>query len=168
MSWFIFLAVLNGVCISLSRILNGRLSLSRTAMISSYCNHLIGFIFLSLLVLVVHGGSFSLRQNAPLSAYAGGVIGVLFVAVNSLVLPKIGAMRTSLLVISGQMLVGVLLSLILLLLKGQTLLAMIWPIAGMILILLGVSLNQQRQVTSDRKPDAELRRHVPNKKKPAS
>ncbi|NAW87075.1 DMT family transporter [Photobacterium halotolerans] len=153
MSWFIFLAVLNGICISLSRILNGRLSLSRTALLSSYWNHLIGFIFLSLLVLLVHGNSFALPQNVPFSAYAGGAIGVLFVAINSLVLPKIGAMRTSLLVISGQMLVGVLLSLVVLFLKGQTLLDMIWPIAGMILILSGVSLNQQRQANSGRSPN---------------
>lgn len=149
MALFIFLAVLNGICISLSRILNGRLGLDRTAITSSYWNHLIGFIFLSLLVLLVHDSSFSLPQNAPLSAYAGGVIGVLFVTINSLVLPKIGAMRTSLLVISGQMLVGVLLTLILLFLKGQTLLYMIWPIAGMILILLGVYLNQQRQANPE-------------------
>ncbi|MEL6114927.1 DMT family transporter [Photobacterium sp. SP02] len=170
MSWFIFLAVLNGICISLSRVLNGRLSLDRTAMLSSYWNHLIGFIFLSLLVLLVHGSSFSLPQNAPLSAYAGGVIGVLFVAINSFVLPRIGAMRTSLLVISGQMLVSVSLSLVLLFIKGQSLLSlldMIWPIAGMILILFGVYLNQQRQANPYRKPDAELGCHALNKKKPA-
>ncbi|MGB7998444.1 MAG: DMT family transporter, partial [Photobacterium halotolerans] len=134
---------------------------------SSYWNHLIGFIFLSLLVLLVHGSSFSLPQNAPLSAYAGGVIGVLFVAINSFVLPRIGAMRTSLLVISGQMLVSVSLSLVLLFIKGQSLLDMIWPIAGMILILFGVYLNQQRQANPYRKPDAELARHALNKKKPA-
>ncbi|MCG2837700.1 DMT family transporter [Photobacterium sp. WH77] len=167
MSWFIFLAVLNGICISLSRVLNGRLSLDRTAMLSSYWNHLIGFIFLSLLVLPVHGSSFSLPQNAPLSAYAGGVIGVLFVAINSFVLPRIGAMRTSLLVISGQMLVSVSLSLVLLFIKGQSLLDMIWPIAGMILILFGVYLNQQRQVNPYRKPDVELGYHALNNKKPA-
>ncbi|WP_081669160.1 DMT family transporter [Photobacterium halotolerans] len=167
MSWFIFLAVLNGICISLSRVLNGRLSLDRTAMFSSYWNHLIGFIFLSLLVLLVHDSSSSLPQNAPLSAYAGGVIGVLFVAISSLVLPRIGAMRTSLLVISGQMLVGVSLSLVLLFLRGQSLSDMIWPIAGMILILSGVYLNQQRQATPDRKPDTDMACRVLNKKKPA-
>ncbi|MEI8592597.1 DMT family transporter [Photobacterium sp. Hal280] len=109
---------------------------------------------------------FHFATKYPIKCVRRGVIGVLFVAINSLVLPKIGAMRTSLLVISGQMLVGVLLSLVLLFLKGQSLLDMIWPIAGMILILFGVSLNQQRQTTPDRKSDAELAYHVFNNKKP--
>ncbi|MDT3249824.1 DMT family transporter [Serratia sp. root2] len=103
----ILLALFNGVCISISRAVNGRLALSRGAFHASLCNHVIGFLFLSLLLAV--GGRFNDLSlgHAPWGAYFGGVIGALFVALNSYVLPRLGTLRAALLIISGQMLAGV-------------------------------------------------------------
>ncbi|MDO6706886.1 DMT family transporter [Photobacterium sp. 1_MG-2023] len=142
MALFIILALLNGVCIGLSRVINGRLSVSLNAMKASCWNHLIGFIFLSILLFIVNINqeAFYLPQKAPLIAFADGIIGVLFVALNSLVFPKLGATRTTLLVVSGQMMVGVMLTL-----SGQTLIKMLCNLAGVALILLGIFLNKTQQ-----------------------
>ena len=47
--------------------------------------------------------------SGTIGAYLGGVLGALFVAVNSRVLTRLGMMKTTLLVIAGQMLTGILL-----------------------------------------------------------
>ncbi|MGB8664707.1 MAG: DMT family transporter [Serratia inhibens] len=103
----ILLALFNGVCISISRAVNGRLALSRGAFHASLCNHIVGFLFLSLLLAVGGGFNGLSLGHAPWGAYFGGVIGALFVALNSYVLPRLGTLRAALLIISGQMLAGV-------------------------------------------------------------
>ncbi|CAI1685954.1 Uncharacterized protein conserved in bacteria [Serratia ficaria] len=107
MSFLILLALFNGVCISISRAVNGRLALDRGAFSASLCNHIVGFLFLSLLLAASGGFSLDQTGQAPWGAYLGGSIGALFVALNSYVLPRLGAMRAALLIISGQMLAGV-------------------------------------------------------------
>lgn len=107
MSFLILLALFNGVCISISRAVNGRLALDRGAFSASLCNHIVGFLFLSLLLAASGGFSLDQTGQAPWGAYLGGAIGALFVALNSYVLPRLGAMRAALLIISGQMLAGV-------------------------------------------------------------
>lgn len=129
----IVLALLNGVCIGLSRAINGRLALDRGAFHASLCNHIVGFLFLSLLLVAtdsVNGATFG---QAPWGAYLGGAIGALFVALNSYVLPRLGTLRAALLIISGQMLAGVVIDR--LRDSGDTISA---QILGVGLILLGV------------------------------
>ncbi|XOQ08490.1 MAG: DMT family transporter [Serratia liquefaciens] len=129
----IVLALPNGVCIGLSRAINGRLALDRGAFHASLCNHIVGFLFLSLLLVAtgsVNGVTF---DQAPWGAYLGGVIGALFVALNSYVLPRLGTLRAALLIISGQMLAGVVIDR--LRDSGDTISA---QILGVGLILLGV------------------------------
>lgn len=103
----IFLALLNGVCIGLSRAINGRLALDRGAFHASLCNHLVGFLFLSLLLVATDSVTGATFGQAPWGAYVGGIIGALFVALNSYILPRLGTLRAALLIISGQMLAGV-------------------------------------------------------------
>lgn len=103
----ILLALFNGVCISISRAVNGRLALSHGAFHASLCNHILGFLFLSLLLAVGCGFNGLALGHAPWGAYFGGVIGALFVALNSYVLPRLGTLRAALLIISGQMLASV-------------------------------------------------------------
>ncbi|WBL73539.1 DMT family transporter [Serratia liquefaciens] len=103
----IFLALLNGVCIGLSRAINGRLALDRGAFHASLCNHLVGFLFLSLLLVATGSVTGATFVQAPWGAYMGGIIGALFVALNSYILPRLGTLRAALLIISGQMLAGV-------------------------------------------------------------
>ena len=72
-------------------------------------------------------------RDSPWGAYLGGVIGALFVALNSYVLPRLGTLRAALLIISGQMLAGVVIDR--LRDSGDTISA---QILGVGLILLGV------------------------------
>lgn len=102
MSVYILLGLLNGVCIALSRILNGQLSLHRGAFHSSYVNHLVGFGFLSLMMLCLFSPPDLHHTN--LFVYTGGAIGAFYVAVNSLVMIKLGSTNSIILVVAGQML----------------------------------------------------------------
>ncbi len=104
---YIIISLLNGVCISLSRSINGRLSLERNAFYASLCNHIVGFFFLTLIIITQGGEGASFRFNAPLYAYLGGAMGALFVAINSYVLPRVGSTYSTMLIISGQMISGV-------------------------------------------------------------
>ncbi|CAI1002440.1 DMT family transporter [Serratia ficaria] len=139
MSFLILLALFNGVCISISRAVNGRLALDRGAFSASLCNHIVGFLFLSLLLAASGGFSLDQTGQAPWGAYLGGAIGALFVALNSYVLPRLGAMRAALLIISGQMLAGVAIDS---LNGGPPAMA---PLFGVALILLGVYLARMKR-----------------------
>ena len=44
MVWFVGMALLAGVCISLSRQVNGRLALSKGALTASFWNHVVGLV----------------------------------------------------------------------------------------------------------------------------
>ena len=108
---FAALAFLAGVLVSLSRQINGRLSLSTSALESSFWNHIVGLAALTL-VAVVAGGLFTPGiADVPLWAYLGGTIGVVFIAASSWLITRIGAARTALMIIAGQMVSGVLLDL---------------------------------------------------------
>jgi transporter family-2 protein len=104
---FAALAVLGGVLVSLSRQLNGSLSLYTSALHSSYWNHIVGFVFLTA-IGAVFGGLFAGDPwGAPWWAYLGGPIGFIFIAASSWAIMKIGAALTAMLIISGQMISGV-------------------------------------------------------------
>ncbi|GAA0373005.1 DMT family transporter [Streptomyces olivoreticuli] len=105
---YILLAFLNGMIIGTSRAVNGRLSTGIGPFKASLWNHVVGFLFLTLVLLVMGDWKFDDAGSAPLSAYLGGFFGALFVAVNSYVFPRLGAMNAALLVISGQMVTAVL------------------------------------------------------------
>ena len=112
MTTLIFLALLNGFCISFCRILNGRLAQDSSAFNASLWNHIIGFVFLSFIVYFTSSVPVTTIMDAPFSLWSGGVVGALFVALNSYVLSRIGATLTATLVIAGQLLTGVTLDVI--------------------------------------------------------
>nr|WP_235202390.1 DMT family transporter [Lonsdalea quercina] len=72
---FIVIALFNGVCISLSRSINGRLSMERNAFYASLWNHIVGFVFLTLIIVVQGKGFSSFHFDAPFYAYLGGLWG---------------------------------------------------------------------------------------------
>ena len=76
-------------------------------------------------------------QQIPILSYLGGVIGALYVAINSHVLTRIGALKTALLVISGQMVTGVMFDVV-----GQPFLDSAIQLVGVILIIAGVYYGQ--------------------------
>lgn len=138
MTMVIVLALLNGCCISFCRILNGRLSQDTSAFNASLWNHVVGFIFLSLIVYFTSSVPVKTIMDAPVTAWLGGVMGALFVALNSYVLSKVGATLTALLVIGGQLLTGVVWDAIS---NG----AELTPLFGILCILTGVLVTKRGQ-----------------------
>lgn len=106
---FAAIALLAGVLVGLSRQLNGRLSLSTSAMESSFWNHLVGLAFLCLIAGLFGGLWTPDAAEAPLWAYAGGTVGVVFIAASSWLITRIGAAQTAAMIIAGQMVFGLLL-----------------------------------------------------------
>jgi bacterial/archaeal transporter family-2 protein len=136
----IVFAYVAGALVGVSRQVNGRLSLSTSPLIASFFNHLVGFGFLTVLGLLIGGLLLPWTVNAPLYAFIGGPIGVVFVAAGSWLIPRIGAVNTALLVISGQMLSGVALDV----LSGKP--TTLWAaVLGVVLILAGSVLIQKRR-----------------------
>lgn len=109
---FISLAVLAGVLVGLSRQINGRLSLSTSALESSFWNHIVGLGFITFAALALGGLFAGAPEAAPWWAYLGGPVGVVFIAAGSWLIARIGAAQTALLIIAGQMISGVVLDII--------------------------------------------------------
>jgi len=107
MLWFAAVAMMGGVLVSLSRQINGRLSLSLSALHSSYWNHLVGLLAVTGFGLVFGGLFAGDPWGAPWWAYLGGPIGFVFIAASSWAITRIGAAQTALLIIAGQMIFGV-------------------------------------------------------------
>ena len=110
---FAVLAFLAGVLISFSRQINGRLSLSTSAMMSSFWNHIVGLAALTLMGLVTGALLLESWPDAPATAYLGGILGVAFIAGSSWLIVRIGAVTTAILIIAGNMVSGVLLDVLL-------------------------------------------------------
>ena len=104
---FAVLAFTAGILVSLSRQLNGRLSLSTSALNASFWNHLVGLAFLTLIALTIGGLFDGEISQAPHWAYWGGTIGVVFIGASSWLVAKLGAVSTAMLIIAGQMISGV-------------------------------------------------------------
>lgn len=136
----IVFAALAGVLIGVSRQVNGRLSLSTSPLVSSFWNHLVGFVLLTVIGLGLGGLIPPTAAAAPWFDYIGGPLGVVFVAAGSWLIPRIGATNTALLIIGGQMISGVVLDL--LSASPKPLLA---SVIGVALILGGVALTQRRR-----------------------
>ncbi|KRA99045.1 hypothetical protein ASD83_00430 [Devosia sp. Root685] len=129
-----------GLLVILSRQVNGRLSMSTTPLISSFWNHFVGFVFLTVVGLVLGGLIPANIADMPWWIYTGGAIGVVFVAAGSWLITRIGAVNSTLLVIAGQMVFGIIFDL----LRGAP--VTIWAAAlGVILILAGMALTQRRR-----------------------
>lgn len=109
---FIAMAVIAGMLVGLSRQINGRLALSTSAMESSFWNHIVGLVFITAAALITGGLFAGDPWSAPWWAWLGGPIGVIFIAAGSWLIPRIGAARTAMLIIAGQMVSGVVLDLV--------------------------------------------------------
>lgn len=104
-----FIAFIAGGLVVLSRQVNGRLSLSTSALESSFWNHAVGAAALTLAALIF-GGLWTPRiAEVPWWAWLGGTGGVVFIAASSWLVTRIGAAQTALLIIAGQMVSGVVL-----------------------------------------------------------
>ena len=102
MTLLILLGLLNGVTVSLSRTLNGRLASARGAMTASLANHLLGFGLLGAL-LILKGAPWERLAGLDPWLLLGGVLGALFVAISSWAIGRIGALACALLIVTGQL-----------------------------------------------------------------
>ncbi len=104
---FVGMALGAGLLIGVSRQINGRLALSTSALRTSWWNHVVGLVALTVAALFT-GGLWPVDAlAAPWWAWFGGPLGVVFVAAGSWLVARIGAVATALLIIAGQMIVGV-------------------------------------------------------------
>ena len=132
-------AFVAGLLISLSRQINGRLSLSSSPLIASFWNHVVGLAVLTVLGVILGGLFTPGAAGTPLWAYLGGPLGVIFVASGSWLIVRIGATNTALLVTSGQLVFGIALDLA----TGHQ--PVLWASAlGVLLIVAGAALAQRR------------------------
>jgi transporter family-2 protein len=137
----IALALLAGVLVSLSRQINGRLSLATSPMASSFWNHIVGFGILTVIALIF-GGLWPADgpPDPPLLAYISGTIGVIFIAASSWLITRIGAVNTALMIIAGQMVSGVVLD------AANGIAGTTWMRgAGVAMIIAGMWLAQRRR-----------------------
>lgn len=139
MTLAVVFSCLAGILVGVSRQINGRLSLSTSPQLASLCNHTVGFVLLTVFCLLLSGFIPAGVGDAPLCVFLGGPIGVVFVAASSWIVARIGAINTALLVISGQMVSGVIIDVIRA--SQETL----WiKVIGVILILAGMAVIQRR------------------------
>lgn len=133
----VLIALAGGAAVGMSRSINGRLTMDRGAFTASAWNHWIGFLLLTVYILVFHRVGLPLIRDVPLFYLSGGIVGALFVVVSSYVFPRIGAARSGLLIISGQMITGLVIDLA----RGT---AVFHPgqIGGVALILTGIYLTR--------------------------
>lgn len=102
----VIIALAGGAAVGMSRSLNGRLTMESGAFSASFWNHMIGFLLLSIYIVTLHREGIALLGSTPLWAFSGGIIGALFVAISSYVFPRLGANRSALLIIGGQIITG--------------------------------------------------------------
>ena len=96
------LAFIGGVAIGINRILLGKLSVHKGAYSAAYWNHVSGAIFIFAVILLIGKISdLSLIKNAPPIPLLGGIIGAFFTAIAGVVFTTLGAMRSTILIISG-------------------------------------------------------------------
>jgi transporter family-2 protein len=138
---FISLAIGAGLLVGLSRQLNGRVALSTNAWESSFWNHIVGLVFISLIAIIAGGLFGGTPLDAPWWAYLGGPIGVLFIAAGSWAINRIGAAQTAMLIIAGQMISGVLLDM------AMDVTGQLWArVLGVVLILGGMWITRTAKV----------------------
>lgn len=141
MFFYVALAAANGILIGTSRALNGRLSAGLGAFKASLSNQLVGFLFISILLLATTGLKNPITSEPPLAVYSAGVLGALFVAVSSSVFQRLGAMKSALFIICGQMLGGIALDYI-----NHKNASLVAQFAGLSLILVGIYLGKRQGV----------------------
>ncbi len=102
----ISLAFFNGLLIVTNRVFNAQLGLHISGTGAAFWNHVVGSIVLVFIV------SFLTDQQAidfeviPIYLFLGGLIGASYVALNSFVMPHLGATTATVLVIGGQIILA--------------------------------------------------------------
>lgn len=144
MTLYMLLAFLNGLCISVSRVLIGRLSLAVGPFKASFWSYVVGFVFVSVVLASIGGSIWTVSIHAPWFAYLGGFFGALYVVINSYAFTKMGATKTVIFVISGQMLSSIVIGY-----KSGALLSTLAQFFGVALIVIGIYLAKKPAVNDE-------------------
>lgn len=106
---YIFLALITGACVIFSMVINSRLSDHMGIFQGTFINYLTASI-LSLVIIVLNKDIFSITLaslgQTPQWAYFGGIIGIAVVAISNVIIPKIPAIYSTLIVFIGQLIAG--------------------------------------------------------------
>lgn len=129
---YILLAIFLGFIVSISRSLNGLLANFYSPFMASFYNHLIGFIFMCVIVLGF-GVNINTLFRIPMIYYFCGIIGILFITINSFVSHKIGATKTIILVTAAQLFASLLISRISILLAFKQIVGIMFIIFSIVL-----------------------------------
>lgn len=140
MMFAIALAMTSGLLVGINRQVNGTLALYTSPLRASFVNHVVGFALLTVIGFALGAYGRLGTIEAPWHVYLGGPLGVLFVAGSSWLILRIGAVQTTLLLISGQMLSGVALDIV------RSVPGSPWArLGGVALILAGMLMTHRRR-----------------------
>ena len=141
-----FLALLNGVIGSLSRLVNASLAVFAGSLRGSLINHIVGTVVAGgLLIVGVRTGVLQFGE-LPWYYWVGGCMGVFVVAASNYAVPRIGAVLLGMLLLAAQLLTSAALDHYGLL--GGSPIALSWTrIAGLALVLTGaaVTMTERRR-----------------------
>lgn len=135
---YIIIAMLSGVSIVLSRLINANLAERIGLFQSTFYNFLTGLMFSTIIFLFINE-SYDLSSlsnfTVPFYAYFGGLIGVFSITLSNYTAPKISAFYMTLLIFIGQIVTGIIIDYFLLneLSMGK--------IVGSIFVTIGLSYN---------------------------
>ncbi|WP_250455222.1 DMT family transporter [Clostridium tertium] len=132
---YILLAILSGVSVVLSRIINFKLAEEIGTFQGTFFNYLTGFIT-SLIFFFLTKDYINISElSIPFYAYLGGTIGILVVLMFNYITPKVSSFSLSILVFIGQLSIGIIIDYF----SNNTI--SVGKILGGLLILLGLSYN---------------------------
>lgn len=107
---YIFIALITGVLVIGSMIVNSRLGDRIGLFQGVLVNYTVG-LFFAILFLLFNLNSVTLTPqvitNIPIWAYLGGVLGFIIVAISNIIIPKIPTIYTTLLIFMGQLFTGI-------------------------------------------------------------
>ncbi len=127
-------SLLAGVCVLLSRLLNGQLTRKTSVYNATFINYLTGLA--GALVLFALEGGQTQPLTGPATAYLGGVLGVIIVLVTSALVGRIASFYMTLTLFVGQVVAGVLVDIALTgVFSPRTLAGGLFVLAGLILSL---------------------------------
>ncbi|MBE6049942.1 MAG: EamA-like transporter family protein [Clostridium sp.] len=135
---YILIAILSGVTIVVSRVINANLAEKIGLFQSTFYNFLTGLILSTLLLLFTKENfSFDIITNSyvPIYSYLGGLIGIFSISLSNYVAPKISAFYMTLLIFIGQIGIGIFIDYIV---SNEI---SIGKIVGGILVTIGLSYN---------------------------
>lgn len=98
---YIIVAILSGLSIIISRILNANLALKIGMYQSTFINYICGLLA-SVLLLLIMQGKFVVQAGIPIWAYLGGALGVVVVTLSSYVTHRVSNFNITLLIFVGQ------------------------------------------------------------------